>query len=211
MKRRSIFAVFITLVSLVAVASPAAAAEGGKAKPIFVDQFNDTFEDEYFAMDISSMCGIDASVTVNAKGRVRVYQADESGFSVEGHVSVRSTIVNEATGDTVISFYSDNFSEAGMTTTEGGFSAELNQRGLYNQFRSPGLGVIAREAGQITFTFEEFFDPETGEFSFNETVDFKGPHPLVESMGDENLAAICSALGGSLQPGGPGGPGGPEE
>ena len=207
MKRRSIFAVFIMLVSLVAVASPAAAAKGGKAEPIYIDQFNDTFEDEYFAMDISASCGIDASVTVYAKGRVRVYQDDESGYSVEGHVSVRSTIVNEATGDTVISFYSDNFTDAGMEEINGDigtFSAEFSQRGLYNQYRSPGLGVIAREAGQVTFTIDVVFDPENGEESFfEETVDFKGPHPLVESMGDETQAAICSALGGSLQPGGP--------
>lgn len=204
MKLRSVFAVILAFVAVAAMTAPAAGA--GKPKPIAIDKFNDTFEDMYLADDVSSACGVDVSATVNPKGRVRIYVDGEDGHYVEGHVSVRTTFENEATGEQVISFWSDNFSDSFSANIEGDigtFSGEHSQNGLFNLYRAPGHGVIAREAGQINFSFIDVVNLETGEtIYFEETVEFVGPHPLSETMGlsDEDNAALCSALGGSFQP-----------
>lgn len=65
-------------------------------------------------------------------------------------------------------------------------------KGLEQQLKLPNGAVLARDAGQVTFTVT--FDAATGDFVSFAVSGEKGPHPLIDTPGDPFCSVVVSAL-----------------
>ena len=171
---------------------------------LFVDKFDETFPDDDFASFLETECNVaDVHVEVRAKGRVQVYEDGATGFD-----SGTARAVNTETGEYFVQTYHNHFSfESFESIREDGLhEVEIHEvyRGLAEQFRAPGLGVIVRDAGNVAVDVELLLDPtadpEDQLLDVVETFNIKGPHPWAEQgFGPtaEQAIAICGAIGGA--------------
>lgn len=198
---RAVAAVTAIAGTTLAAAGPAHAVP---SDVVFVDKFDETFSDDGFASFLEAGCNVaDVHVEVRAKGRVQVYEDGATGFE-----SGTARAVNTETGEYFVQTYHNHFSfESSETIREDGLhEVEIHEvyRGLAEQFRAPGLGVVVRDAGNIAVDVELLIDPTADpEEQIREVVEtftIKGPHPWAEQgFGPtaEQAIAICGAIGGA--------------
>lgn len=161
--------------------------------PIFQDRFVDSFSgvDEFW----SQQCGAEITIDLTFRGIFTGF-LDGSGLfrgtettTLEGpggRLFVRAGFSIRSVGEATVD------EEAGTIT----FHFEDTYTGLPVAWIVPGAGQLMLDAGQITFSFTDVFDLETGELisSDFEILDVRGPHPIAELPFEEQVALFCSAL-----------------
>jgi hypothetical protein len=163
------------------------------SSPIFHERFVGTFSgiDEFW----SEQCGAEITIDLMFRGALTGFRDGSAVFrGVErttlegpgGRIYVRAAFSLESVGEVTVD------DEAGTIT----FHFEDTYTGLPVAWIVPGKGKLMLDAGQITFTFTEVFDLETGEpiSSDFEILDVRGPHPIAELPFEEQVALFCGAL-----------------
>lgn len=184
-------AALVMLVSLLAIA-PAAAKP-----PVERENFVDNFE--FFNDGISAECG----VPVQTVGEVRVRLSMYADGSMRIHENGRIAHTNTLTGETLDETWAANF-WVDVDEVEDGSVLTIDENvrvnGIPIKFSAKGMGVIARDAGTITFhntIVLDFSLPGDPFVSFEqEIVKQGGPHPLFGEFSPELLGELCSAVGG---------------
>lgn len=168
-------------------------------KPVFMDRFVDEFteEDPGFA----AACGV---ATVHVDGVVKgTFKEFADGTFWEQVVGKIEFTGPDDEGPVVLSF---------ANVHEGNLVSESVDNGLLTlvfedtfignpeKWRAPGVGVIVRDAGFISWTVTVVIDLSTDELVSEEFTDVEihGPHPIFEngfSFTEDQFAQICSALG----------------
>lgn len=189
--------VAVAAVSLVTMFATPAMAE----KPLFMERFVDEFVDE--DPELATACGLS---TVHVDGRVqgvfKFYEGERISESVVGHIELTGP---DGQGPVIIKFgsahdgtlVSESFDPAtGLVT----LVFEDTFRGNPEKWLIPGIGVIARDAGFISWTVTVVIDTSTDELVSEDltNVVIHGPHPIFEndfSLSSEQLAKVCDALG----------------
>lgn len=154
------------------------------AQPIesYHDHFSDSFSDQ--------LCGIDVDVTLTVTDNFSVF----ADWSVKGTGSVRATVVNPATGKSVVISSAGQFSDVAPVVDEaaGTVTFHPTSKGLPEKIQTAGGGVLLRDAGVISFA--DTFDLATGEFVSSQTIVNKGPHPEADS----DFTRFCDVISGAL-------------
>lgn len=161
--------------------------------PIFHDRFVESFSgiDEFW----SEQCGAEITIDLTFRGVFTGFPDGSGVFhGVEtttlegpgGRLYVRAGFSLRSVGEVTVD------EEAGTIT----FHFEDTYTGLPEAWIVPGEGRLMLDAGQITFSFTDVFDLETGEpiSSDFEILDVQGPHPIAELPFEEQVALFCGAL-----------------
>jgi hypothetical protein len=122
-----------------------------------------------------NFCGTDESVRVDfsVKGTFHDSGAGTGFVTVHG----TETYTARSTGKTVLGHFANRVTDEFIENDDGTFTLRTTYKGLAEQFRVKGEGVITRDAGTITISLTI---DENGEV-ISEDVTFRGPHPEAES------------------------------
>lgn len=184
-------AMFVTVLSGTALAD----------KPVFMDRFVDEFSME--DPEAAAECGLS---TVHVDGVVKgTFKEFANGTFWEQVVGKIEFTGPNGEGPVILSFanahegnpVSESFDPAtGLLT----LVFEDTFVGNPEKWRIPGIGVVVRDAGFLSWTVTVVIDTNTDELVSEEFTDvvIHGPHPIFEngfSFTDDQLAQVCSALG----------------
>lgn len=199
-------ATIATATALLFVVSAGAASA---AKPVDGAErikINETFQDPGFAGFLSFACGVpNLDVTVTERSD---FWAGPEGAS--GHSTVKVVITNTDTGQYLVQSYANRFSTSSTETFADGDLLTIRfvdtNQGLAQKWHAPGLGVIVRDAGNVTIrgtvVIDTTIDPAVADptVSFEVDIESKGKHPWAEQGFEptpDQAAAICGAIGGT--------------
>ncbi|MGI9604938.1 MAG: hypothetical protein ACR2P0_02245 [Acidimicrobiales bacterium] len=187
------FAAIILLASVMGVAPAAADA------PVFTERFEDSFS--FPNEDYSDGCGVPVESALTIRGHFKMYE--DGTFRV--HENGRIVHTNDDTGEEVYETWAANFAVSEEVTENGPnvtIVEDVTATGVPIKFSAKGIGVIARDAGTITFRNTIVLDfslPGDPLVSFDqEILSEGGPHPLFDGINEEG-PALCDAIGGEVQ------------
>lgn len=159
----------LSLLAPLAVAASTAAAASGPETTRF--DIRETFTD-------TELCAFPVTFSFRRRGTDTVYGQDSGArYDEVIHATTTGTVTNEANGRALLqrggaSLFIDE--ERGTATF----------RGLPQQFLAPLGGVLARDAGTVTFDGE------------GAILELHGPHPLITDF-EATAAEICAYLAAS--------------
>ena len=126
------------------------------------------------------VCGINVDVVEEGVFTGRAFFDKQGNFVRFIGVVSGTTTFTAANGKSIVVKFANQFTETESVDEEAGTITFVSRiRGLPEQIRTPGGGVITRDAGIITVA--NTFDLETEEFISFEILDVKGPHPQADS------------------------------
>lgn len=189
-------AMFVTLLAGAALAD----------KPVFQENFVEEIDEE--DPGLADACDLD---TVHVDGVVRGKFKEFADGSIWEHVVGKIELTGpEGQGPVIISFSrlfegssSESFDpETGLLTLVFNDSFKGNPE----KWHAPGVGVIVRDAGVVSFTTtividtKNTMDPSDDVLVSEEISDVTvhGPHPIFDngfSLTDDQLAVVCHVLG----------------
>jgi hypothetical protein len=190
--------VAVAAVSLVAMFATPAMAE----KPLFMERFVDDFVDE--DPGLAAACGLSTvHVDGHVQGVLKFYEGERVSESVVGNIELTGP---DGQGPVIIKFanahegtlVSESFDPVTGQVT---LVFEDTFRGNPEKWLIPGTGVVAMDAGFVSWTVTVVIDTTTDELVSEDftNVVIHGPHPIFEndfSLSSEQLATVCDALGG---------------
>jgi hypothetical protein len=169
------------LVALIAVV--AALPASALAAPPEQEHFHFLNVDE----DIE-VCGINVDIVNEGVFTGRAFFDKQGNFVRFLGVASGTTTFTAENGKSIIVKFANQFVDTELVDEEAGtITFATAVKGLPELIRSPGGGVITRDAGIIVFT--NTFDLETGELVSSD-VEIKGPHPEAES----DFALFCEVF-----------------
>lgn len=136
-----------------------------------------------------NFCGTGEAVrvTFSVKGTFHDRERGTDFVTVRG----TETLTARSTGRTVIGHFANRVSDEFIENADGTLTIRTTIKGLAQQYRLKGGGLITRDAGviRITITIDE-----NGEL-ISEEITFKGPHPEAASGFTLFCRLIPEALG----------------
>lgn len=185
--------------SIAALLAVAIAAPAGAAEPLFHESWNDQFSERETGAE--EACGIDHVVAhISMKGHATGF---EDG-TTRAQDSFRAVVENQANGAYAVLSSSNSVTLQGTETLDGDILTIQGSdtfRGNEYKWSAPGMGVIVRDAGYISFQYEIVVDTTTGEvLSFSDSIFQQGGlFPWADQGFDftpEQAEAVCAALRG---------------
>ena len=190
MRRSRILAVLLGML----LATASMSAVGGQ--PLFMDKVGGS-EGPFVDPVLLDWCGTEILITFDWKGKITVFDDN----TTRQHINYDWIMFNPANGSTVIESAAFNWitppvmelvdEELGTLT----WIFEDTFIGLTHKWRQPGVGVLLRDAGTMTFQLTLVFELNTMELldeSFN--IMANGPHPFTFMSDPERAEIICGAL-----------------
>jgi len=165
--RRGLLIALVTVL----VVLPARALAG--PPQITHDRFSDAFDD----VDV---CGLIVDIRSEGVFTDKVFFDRDGNFVRFLSTVSGKTTYTAANGKAVVVQFANQFVEGEPIVDEaaGTITFVTTYKGLPEKIKTPGGGVLLRDAGIITFA--DTFDLVTGELISSETV-VKGPHPEADS------------------------------
>ena len=126
------------------------------------------------------VCGINVDVVNEGVFTGRAFFDKQGNFVRFLGAASGTTTFTADNGKSIIVKFANQFVETEIVDEEAGTITIVTRiRGLPEQIRTPGGGVITRDAGIITFVVT--IDLESDELISDEIVEVKGPHPQADS------------------------------
>lgn len=185
---RFLFAAIIVMTSIAAFGGP----------PVSMEKLR-VSDGPFIDPVLMDWCGVEILVSFDMKGKVIVFE----DFTTTQHINYDWTMFNPVTDKTVIE--TGAFSVTTPPVMElvdedlGTLTLifEDTIKGLAFKWRQPGVGVLLRDAGVITYQLTLVFDMDTTALIDEDFNIFgKGPHPYSFMSQPDAAAIICGALTG---------------
>jgi len=166
------------------------------AQPISMEKLQES-EGPFIDPVLLDWCGAEILITYNMKGKVVVFD----DLTARQHINYDWTMFNPVTDKSVIETGAFNVTtppvmelvDENLGTLTLIFEDTL--KGLVFKWLQPGVGVLLRDAGVISYQLTLVIDMDTGDLideDFN--ILSKGPHPYSFMSQPDGAAIICGAL-----------------
>ena len=137
--------------------------------------------EHFFNVDENvDICGINVDIVNEGVFTGRAFFDDQGNFVRFIGVASGTTTFTADNGKSLIVKFTNQFVDTESVDQAAGTITFFSTiRGVPELIRTPGGGVITRDAGLITFA--ETHDLDTGDFISFEVISISGPHPEAES------------------------------